>query len=445
MARPHRKHIALLTAAAIVACGLILAGTWGAARAVTMTGEPERPVNTKPLRHIYPQQEYAAMVDSAANFITDSAGSLAPLMEKLLALRSGADSVVSILHIGDSHIQAGYWTARLRELFHEDFGNAGRGLIVPYKLAGGNEPPNYAIRTPHAVTTDKATSNSSGTPLGLTGVGVAFNAAEAQFEIWSKNSFNAITVLHHEKAPMIVPHDSLSIGSYCTIDNGPGHTRLVLNRTLDTVTLGGTITADLDNPTFYGFSLENDNPGVLYHAIGSNGAAFQHFTSNTTFTRGGADALHPDLIIISLGTNNCYGRNYNSDQLYKVIERFVESVCASYPDAAILLTTPRESGKRSGRRYVPNANIADAARLIRSVAHQYGVACWDLYSAAGGKDICEKWLKAKLSHTDRIHLTREGYALTGDMLYEAFARYYNGWLDDEYGRAEENNNNTATE
>ena len=44
------------------------------------------------------------------------------------------------MHIGDSHIQADWWTGYLRIRLQELFGSAGRGLVFPYQLAGTNSP-----------------------------------------------------------------------------------------------------------------------------------------------------------------------------------------------------------------------------------------------------------------------------------------------------------------
>ena len=50
-----------------------------------------------------------------------------------------------IVHIGDSHIQADMATGYTRRILQQEFGDAGRGLIVPLKLASTNEPLDYAI------------------------------------------------------------------------------------------------------------------------------------------------------------------------------------------------------------------------------------------------------------------------------------------------------------
>lgn len=52
---------------------------------------------------------------------------------------------VTILHIGDSHIQADVLTDRVRKHFWNRFGSGGRGLITPLKICGTNEPDRKSV------------------------------------------------------------------------------------------------------------------------------------------------------------------------------------------------------------------------------------------------------------------------------------------------------------
>ena len=52
---------------------------------------------------------------------------LAVLYQKLYSLKKGDSSVVSIVHIGDSHLQAGYLTSVVRSSLQNFFGNASHG------------------------------------------------------------------------------------------------------------------------------------------------------------------------------------------------------------------------------------------------------------------------------------------------------------------------------
>src|SRR5882757_951751 len=60
---------------------------------------------------------------------------LSDFYEKLYKLRKGENYRVQIVQMGDSHIQADYLTRAVRRNFQIEFGNAGRGLIIPGRLA----------------------------------------------------------------------------------------------------------------------------------------------------------------------------------------------------------------------------------------------------------------------------------------------------------------------
>lgn len=68
------------------------------------------------------------------------------------AFLESTTSPVSIVHIGDSHIQADISTGTTRELLQYDFGNAGRGLVSPLKMSGTNEPLDYTFQSRNSCT-----------------------------------------------------------------------------------------------------------------------------------------------------------------------------------------------------------------------------------------------------------------------------------------------------
>ena len=55
--------------------------------------------------------------------------SLASFQRSLEQLRAGKTERVNILQIGDSHTAGDHFSGRLRDLFQEKFGNAGRGMM----------------------------------------------------------------------------------------------------------------------------------------------------------------------------------------------------------------------------------------------------------------------------------------------------------------------------
>ncbi len=413
----HMGHVVLVGVMLVALAGVVTGGQ-------PVPEESERVDTLRIVPHVYARPELRRLVDSAANRIVDERGELLPFFRKLRAVGASSDSVVTVLHVGDSHVQAGFWTGRIRTLLQQQFGNAGRGLITPLRLSGTNEPRDYAIRTLNEVECLRCTESLPAGELSFTGISATMTGPEVELALWSKTPFRAVTVLHAPEAPMLYEPDTLSLGTYCTADNSATSTRIVLNEPVDSLVLRGVTSAEYGDPTFYGFSLESGTGGVLYHSTGINGAAFDHYIRNTDLLEGGAVVLRPDLIVVSLGTNNCFGNNFREDHVREVVASFIAGLRSAYPGVPLLFTTPMESCRRSyskGRRvYLPNRNVPVVAKVIRRLTREQGVAYWDLYTAAGGEGAIGRWQKEALVGSDRIHLTEAGYELLGDMFYEAF-------------------------
>ena len=60
--------------------------------------------------------------------------SLQPFFDKLKLLKTESKKV-NILHLGDSHIQMGYFVEEMRNQFSKTFGLSGIGTIFPYHIA----------------------------------------------------------------------------------------------------------------------------------------------------------------------------------------------------------------------------------------------------------------------------------------------------------------------
>lgn len=81
-----------------------------------------------------------SFINTSANHITLNG---ADWSKVLSAVKSHKIAPLSIVHIGDSHLQADIGTGTVRELFQFDYGNAGRGIISPLKMSGTNQPGDY--------------------------------------------------------------------------------------------------------------------------------------------------------------------------------------------------------------------------------------------------------------------------------------------------------------
>lgn len=177
-----------------------------------------------------------------------------------------------------------------------------------------------------------------------------------------------------------------------------------------------------------GIARETGSNGVVYHILGVNGATCQSF-STPEHIRQIAD-LHPDLVILSFGTNEAHGRRYNAFEHTVAMNYLIAELKASCPDVAFLMTTPPGAYVRNGRRgKIINPRTPLVVENELKFAREHGIAIWDMYDIVGGKQrACLNWNAAKMYQRDKIHFTHEGYTLQGLLLHEAFIKAYNHYV-----------------
>jgi lysophospholipase L1-like esterase len=132
-------------------------------------------------------------------------------------------------------------------------------------------------------------------------------------------------------------------------------------------------------------------------------------------------AIDPQLVIFSIGTNDAYTKNFDRAKFKDQYSKLLDSTRAALPQAAILITVPNDSYLY--RRYV-NQNTAEMEKVIYELAGKYNCGVYDFYSVMGGLNSSQTWYNMRLMQYDRVHFTREGYLLKGDLFFAAFLK---GW------------------
>lgn len=379
-------------------------------------------------------ETYGIEVD--ADNVIQNAGHLEKFFEGLYQLHLANDRKVNIVHIGDSHIQADYMTSIIRRNFHRHFGNAGRGLIVPLRVARTNEPNNFKTDSDHPWESKRCVFPDKPLPIGIGGVTIETKNPEANLRIfmndlWLDYSFNRLT-LFYEKDERSFDFSVRDIqGSELgRINNGfqdssRNHTQLSWGNNVSAVTIQPLKTNhDQSRAILYGVVLENSLNGVLYHSIGVNGAKYRHYNEAARFAEQTV-ALRPDLFIISLGTNESIDYPYLDQTFSAQMDKLLSSLRAKNPMAAFILVTPQDVFRRRNKS---NPGILEVREQIIEYAVENGLAFYDLYRAMGGEHSAKTWRDNALLSTDGIHLTRDGYEYQGNLFYHALLKGYNSYV-----------------
>lgn len=173
---------------------------------------------------------------------------------------------------------------------------------------------------------------------------------------------------------------------------------------------------------FFGAVLEDTTQsGILYHMVGVNGATHKsYFESEFFFEQ--INTLKPDLIIVSLGTNESLGSQQTINEMGPFMEAFYYSLKSECKEAGIIITTPPDTYKK--RKY-KNLNTLQVRAQQIDFAIKNNIAYWDLFKVMGGLGSMGKWGASGLASKDRVHFSQSGYKMQGQLLFDALMNYYN--------------------
>jgi lysophospholipase L1-like esterase len=376
------------------------------------------------------------LVDQTKNVIVNPKH-LDWFFEKLYQLKSSQSGSVNIVHIGDSHIQADYLTHQARKNFQKEFGNAGRGFVVPGRVAQTNEPNNYITQSDHKWESKRMVFPDQPLPIGLGGITIRSEQENASLNLMVRSYpelnyyFNKVTVffLKEPRSYNIVIQDSLKldlafIGSFSssTINHSASIALPYLTNHISFKAFKSL--PQQDRVTLFGFNLENGKSGVLYHGIGSNGAKYKHYLAAEHLAEQ-SKALHPDLIIIALGTNEVLDHPYSDPKFTEYVDGVVQHLKTQNPKANLLISIHPDSYKKKTKR---NPAVIAIRKKLIEYAEEKGLPYFDLYEASGGHHSADQWKEAGLLRDDGVHFTRQGYELQGNMFYNALMKAYNNYV-----------------
>jgi LysM repeat protein/lysophospholipase L1-like esterase len=409
---------------------------------------------------------------------------------------------VSIVHIGDSHLQAGFSSNETRKLLQLRFGNSGQGLVFPYQVAKTNSPPDsYSFSNSDWDSFKVSKSHSSKYETGIKGYSIVRKDTSAILKL-SVNpkdsldySFDKVTVFHPYPASDfsydISHHDNREVleesvhkmtqfnykvkrgdylgkiaeefnttvselkelnelqdnliyenqilivlkkESYSEPVNGLDftsivnsridfdyHSEFILDSLKEYMFIKNLTSSKTPSLQINGISLEKLNtPGVLYHMIGVNGAKFEDYYKSELFFK---QLIHlkPDLIIVSLGTNEVSdNKSYIEDDIDMLINKLYQSTDRHF---SILLTTPLDYKKKSVLAF-------NLSKQILNYINTHDLPCINFYDLFGGQGAMLQLQKLELAQSDGIHLTAKGYKLQGYLLASALLEAFINRNDD---------------
>ena len=395
------------------------------------------------------------------------AQSLASFQRSLEQLRAGKLERVNILQIGDSHTAGDHFSGRLRELFQEKFGNAGRGMMP----AGYPFPywRPYQVEVQQRGGWTVLSSNRTDypqLPYGLSG-----------FITRSQRRDDTMTLLAKPEAAF----DTLDIDFFRQPRGGHVVVSIDGRRVDDLDTSGRSYElARKSYAVSSGNSLELRTRGdgvvdiadwAIYRrergvALSGHGFVGAEIGLLDRWNWGNVTKqlreMSPSLIILAFGTNEGFGPPDKLGDYQSVYESRLAQFRQSLPGASIVVVGPPDadrlpdycgvrgaSRETVGCRALSGAEAADYSQLLRNrsrslcqwhppsdleivkaaqqqAARRQGAYFWDWSSVQGGACGADRWVSQGLERSDHVHMYEAGYQLSAEKLFAELLRGYRG-------------------
>lgn len=354
-------------------------------------------------------------------------------MDSVIFLGNGN---VSIMHIGGSHVQAGTFTQQFRDNLLSISTDliGGQYFVFPFTVGKTNNPSHFMVSyTGEWSYCRNAVRRETDKRMGLAGAAVTTNDPEASISIITRErypsdcqpeyKFNKVTVLGFSETENMIPvvsYDSTLIhGQY---DEWLSTYTFQLPDFTDSICICfGFAKGEF---TLTGVLLDNGLTGVSVHGVGVNGASVPSYLRCDDFERD-LNLVKPDLIIFGIGINDAAEKDFEKEAFKQNYAELIDIMQRVNPDCALLFVTNNDSFKRiKKKKYEVNANGKIVQQAFMEMAKDYGGAVWDQFDVMGGLRSMQSWEKAGLAQKDKVHFTRDGYKVMGDLLYNALIESY---------------------
>jgi len=382
--------------------------------------------------HLLPDHSFVVYDSADIRFYNDSSN-YNGFFNKLDQLIFDGEGKVNVMQIGGSHIQADIWSDQIRKNFQNLSPNlnGGRGFLFPYRLAHTNNPYYYKCTSTGEWTGFRNSLMKQDTTWGVSGITAATQDSSATLKFYFRGDntphydFNSIKIFHDIDSSDYCIELISDTCSLIRINREIGYTEFVLDHYVDSFEFNiyrfDTIPSSFN---LYGISLDNDDPGVVYTSIGVNGASTKSYLRCELYTQH-LKAINPDLVIFCIGINDAYDPSFCENCYESNYDTLVSWIRSVNPNCEFLFVTNNDSYYK--RRY-PNKRVYKARDVMINLANKYNAGMWDMFNVMGGLGSCNRWIRNGCAKRDKIHLTKEGYILMGDLMFSAIMKEYDKHL-----------------
>lgn len=346
-------------------------------------------------------------------------------------------AITRVAHFGDSIVVSDYVSGTLRRLFQETFGDAGHG----YMLIANPWPAYFHNDVFRFATKGFRVSRIVGPTVkdGLYGLGgVTFSATSgviAQFGTAPKGD------LGRNVSRFSLSYLARPFGGQFEL-RVDGETRAEVDTLASSPEVRRVEVAVPDGPhqfemrmrsgetRSFGVVLERDGPGVVWDALGVQGARIRFLDKQNDAHF--ADELrwrNPNLVVYQFGANESGdGYAYPMDEYFVTMKAVIEQQQKALPQSSCLII-----GAMDRARHVDG--VTSSMKIIQLIieqqekaARELGCAYFDTYRAMGGWGSMPAWVRRGLGQADMTHPTGVGAIRIGGWIFRALMKRYDQYL-----------------
>ena len=386
---------------------------------------------SEPFRKIYVENDSNCVVNFEENVLEFpfDKENLEIFFNKLDRLLTRHEGHVTLWHVGGSHVQGDMFSHRMRTNFSTlvpgIVGN--RGMLFPFSMARTNYDRNYHMTYTGHWSTDRNISRNLSLRLGLAGIAaqtsdsissITLNLNVGKFPTWK---FDRLRILGYSSSEVEMwSEDRHGRVAYPFHDFDNDTYTFDYNEYNDSITVYFALQRG-ETFTLTGVEPINTAPGISYYSSGINGAAAGSWLRCQDLERD-LSLIKPDVAIWAIGINDAAvpSSKFDEDVFMRNYRKLINKVNRVSPDCLHIFITNNDT-YRNGSANV-NAETVDEA--FRNLAIEYNGCIWNVYEIMGGLGSSTRWRSVGLMQGDRIHFTRLGYELLGDLLFNAIMKEY---------------------
>lgn len=339
-------------------------------------------------------------------------------------------AITRIAHYGDSSIATDHITHTVRRHLQQRFGDAGHGFILiakgylPYRHQDVKHTAGEAWML-REITRNHVSS-------GLYGLGgIQFRGRPGA---WARFSTDDEAPVGNAVSRFEILYQRYRRGGdiFYRVDGGERH--VIETRSPETedasleievpdgehrleVRFGGH-----GQPRLYGVIMEREGPGVVYDSIGLVGArAARLLYFDPDHIESQLERRGTNLLVLGFGGNEA-GDNIQRERYEPEFREVIQRMRGGRDDLACLVFAPLDQGERDERGRVRTMRtIPTIVESQRAAAFAEGCAFFDTWTAMGGEDTLEEWLRMRprLASGDLRHMTPAGYEVVANLFYKA--------------------------